>query len=277
MKGPMKTLRRSTAQLIPGLALLAVAICLAFNTKRVPALPGEAPVTTSAIPEEQPEPARPIQPTSPASAASNSIALRRALPDSTPVQLKSFEPVWTLQQSVDLLVSPKTTFAQKQAIWKRLKDAQQLGEAIADLEERVKNDPQVAEYSAVLGSAYLKGAGASKDQREQAILAMKADQTFDSALSLDPDQWEARYMKAVGLSYWPAQMNKTTEVLQRFTSLIQDQEEQNPQPEFSQAYLRLGDEYRKAGQIQSAQQVWQRGAALFPDDPDLKHKLASIQ
>jgi len=109
------------------------------------------------------------------------------------------------------------------------------------------------------------------------MFGMKADQTYDAALAADPAHWEARYMKAVGMSYWPSTMNKGKEVLERFTSLIQDQEQQPAQPQFSQTYVRLGDEYRKAGQIEYAQQVWQRGAVQFPDDPELKRKLASIQ
>src|SRR5439155_3274216 len=135
-------------------------------------------------------------------------------------------------------------------------------EAISALEQRRANDPQTAAYAAALGQAYLKKCASMEDMREQAILAMKADQTLEAALSLDPSNWEARYTKAVGMSYWPPQLNKEREVIEQFQTLIQQQEVQAPQPQFARSYTRLGDQYQKAGRADYAAQVWQRGAAL---------------
>lgn len=103
---------------------------------------------------------------------------------------------------------------------------------------------------------------------------MKADQTFDAALALDPANWEAGFFKTVSLSYWPKEMNRGPEVIQRFTHLIEQQETAPPQPHFAQSYVWLGEQYRKAGRDDYATQVWQRGAALFPGDPALQKKLA---
>jgi hypothetical protein len=274
MKGFMKTLFAYTAVLV---VTVAAALAIVGHSRRPsPLAPDPAPgnpvnrteetISVSQVQPQKPEP-NPERSTTPqASSVPSPVPQRTVL-----------EPSWTPDQAIHILVSSETTYAQKQAAWKRLRDPEQLDKAIAELEERAKNDPQIAGYSAVLGTAYLHRAGLTKDIREQAILGMKADQTFDAALNTDPNNWEARYMKAVGMSYWPAQMNKGLEVLQRFTLLIQDQEQLPAQPEFSQTYLHLGDEYRKAGQLENAQQVWQRGAALFPDDSELKRKLASIQ
>jgi tetratricopeptide (TPR) repeat protein len=104
---------------------------------------------------------------------------------------------------------------------------------------------------------------------------MKADQAFDLALGLDPLNWEARYTKALAMSYWPSELNKGQEVITQFRSLIEQQEAQAPQPEFERSYLRLGEEYEKAGRNDYALQVWQRGIAWFPESQDLKKKLDS--
>src|SRR5882672_8369133 len=112
-----------------------------------------------------------------------------------------FGPV--CEQMIEILLSPESNFEQRQAAWKRLKEAGQLDLAIARLEQRAVNDPGKAENAAALGEAYLKKAGAIEDMRQKAILAMKADETLELALSLDPSNWEARYIKAVGMSYWP--------------------------------------------------------------------------
>ena len=107
------------------------------------------------------------------------------------------------------------------------------------------------------------------------IAGMQADQYFDSALKLDPSNWDAQFFKAVAMSYWPAELNKGPEVIQRLASLIDQQETMPPQPQFAQTYVRLGDQYLKAGQPDYAQQTWQLGAARFPTDPTLQTKIAS--
>jgi tetratricopeptide (TPR) repeat protein len=180
-----------------------------------------------------------------------------------------------LRQDIETLASPQASFEQKQAVWERLRETGTLDQAIGELEQRLANDPQVPEYSAALGKAYLKKCALTQDVREQAIFAMKADQTLEAALSLDPSNWEARFTKAVGMSYWPAQLNKGQEVIQQFQALIELQEARAPQPEFAKSYVWLGDQYYKAGYSDAAAQVWQRGAALFPIDTELKAKLAS--
>jgi hypothetical protein len=178
-------------------------------------------------------------------------------------------------QNVDTLVSPHATFEQKQAVWKRLKETGKLDQAIGELEQRLASNPQVPELSAALGQAYMKKCAQIQDVREQALLAMKADQTLEAALNLDPSNWEARFTKTVGMSYWPAELNKGQEVIQEFSKLIELQESQPPQPHFARSYAWLGEQYRKAGHPDYAAQVWQRGAALFPSDAELRAKLAA--
>jgi tetratricopeptide (TPR) repeat protein len=180
------------------------------------------------------------------------------------------------EQSIELLVSPSATFDQKQAEWKHLKDSGSLGEIVAGLEKKATNNPQDTRYVAALGQAYLKQCAGMEDVREQAFLAMKADKTLEYALSLEPSNWEARYIKTVGMSYWPPQLNKAQEVLDQFRILIQEQETLPAEPQFARSYLRLGEQYQKSGQLDYATQVWQRGASFFPDNAELKNKLSSV-
>jgi tetratricopeptide (TPR) repeat protein len=177
--------------------------------------------------------------------------------------------------AIDTLVSPHATYAEKQAAWKELKDSGRLADAAAELEQLMANDPKNALYPAALGQAYLKLCGTTTDIRQQAVWAMTADVDFDTALNLDPSNWDARYTKAVGMSYWPANLNKGDEVIQQFNTLIAQQEQQPPQPQFAQTYEWLGKQYQKAGQANAAQQVWQRGAALYPDNSSLQSLLAA--
>ncbi len=179
-----------------------------------------------------------------------------------------------VRQAVDTLVSPQSSFAQRQAALEQLRKSGKLDQAISDLEQRVADDPRSAECPAALGRAYLQKCGTLQDVREQGILAMKADQAFDAALNLDANNWEARFTKAVAMSYWPTQMDRGTEVMQHFSTLIEQQEAQSPQPQFAQSYVWLGKEYAKYGHTKEAGDIWQRGAALFPQDQELRSKLS---
>lgn len=182
----------------------------------------------------------------------------------------------TFSQPLQTLVSPQANFAQKQAAWKQLRDSHQLDQVITDLELAAKEDPSAAKYPAVLGQAYLQKLMETQDIRDRAILAMKADQSFDQALNLDPSNWEARFWKASTLSHWPAELNKSEEVMQNLVTLVEQQEAQSPQPHFAQTYVLLGEQYQKAGYQDDAKQMWQRGARLFPDNSALRDKLANL-
>jgi len=189
----------------------------------------------------------------------------RVSTSSTPVGVKL---------AVETLVSPQSSYPQKEAAWKQLRDSGKLDQAITELEQRVASDPQTAEYSAMLGRAYLEKCSTLQDMREQGILGMKADMAFDDALKADPNNFEARFTKAVAMSYWPPQLNKGQEVIDNFTLLINQQEAQAPQPYFAQTYVWLGDQYQKSGRNDYALAVWQRGAALYPSDAALTKRLA---
>src|SRR5260370_6178681 len=220
-----------------------------------------------------------IQPLNPVSAEANQFRQNPTeanRPAQAPLAISATPDArLVFNQAIETLVSPQASFEEKQAIWKRLKETGNLDQAITELEQRAANDPQRAEYAAVLGQAYLKKCAGIEDVREQAILAMKADQHLETALGLDPSNWEARFTKAVGMSYWPMQLNNGQEVIEQFQTLIQQQEAQPPQPQFARPYLLLGDQYQKAGYPDYPAQVSQRGSALFPDNSELKHKLAS--
>jgi hypothetical protein len=180
-----------------------------------------------------------------------------------------------VNQAVDQLVSPHSNIQQKRSVWQQLKEEGGLDQAIGELERRTAANGGGAEYPSTLGQAYLQKCGTISDVREQGILAMQADKLFDTALGLDPANWEARYTKAVALSYWPASMGKGEEVVQHFLTLVQQQETQPSQPQFAETYVLLGEQYQKSARNDDARAVWERGSALFPDNEKLRGKLSA--
>ena len=184
----------------------------------------------------------------------------------------------TSSRAIDALVSSRSSYQEKQATWKQLQDAGGLDQTIAALKAGMAKHPNDAAYPAELGVAYinkLRTVHASGNYNEVAILGMQADQSFDAALKLDPSNWEAQYYKAASLAYWPPEMNKDPEVIQRLSSLIDQQETMPPQPQFAQTYVLLGEQYQKAGKPGQAMQTWKRGAAQFPNVAALRKKISS--
>ena len=192
---------------------------------------------------------------------------------------KPDRPPTAFNQAIDTLVSPQSGFREKQAAWKQLLAAGQLDDAIEALKQGAKDNPVSPEYAAMLGQAYLqKAAVVSKNGgsvNELGILGMSADQNFDAALKIDPANWDAQFFKAVAMSYWPTELNKGGEVVQRLSNLINQQQTMPDQPEFANTYLALGNQYQKLGQTDNALQTWQVGAAKFPNDSALQQKLTA--
>jgi hypothetical protein len=179
--------------------------------------------------------------------------------------------------AVEVLVAPDATHEQKQSVWKQLREGRGLDGAIAELQRRFTANPSSPENAAVLGQACLQKCATITDLRDQGMLAMQADKLFDTALNLNPQNWEARFTKAVAMSYWPASMGKTAEVIQQFLLLVQQQETHPSQPQFAETYVWLGDQYQKAGRNEDARSVWVRGSALYPTDQKLGARLEAVR
>lgn len=178
------------------------------------------------------------------------------------------------EQTVNSLISPQTSFVQKQAAWAGLRgNPGQIDRAIALLEQHALENPTDAEIPAQLGLAYLMKISTSQDVREQGMGGMKADLSFDAALKLDPTNWSANFLKSQALMHWPDSMNMGPQVVQRLSTLIEQQESQPSRPEFAMTYQLLGEQYQKSGQAEEARQIWTRGLSYFPGSRSLAQKL----
>lgn len=243
------------------------------------------PAAATIAPASATESSSASEPASPSETAGHSKPLASAsdTPVSQPAQSKlpkAVRPSETapdettrLRETIAQLLAAETPYPQKRALWEAVRREGKIDQVIAELESGVTNHPSSAAYPTTLGQAYLQKLQLSSDTRDHAILAMKADQNFDAALKLDENYWEAGFIKAVSLSYWPDMLNKRPEVIERFTRLITQQESAQSQPQFAQSYIYLGEQYAKDGQRDNAEQVWKRGAAFFPGDEGLKKKL----
>ena len=263
------------------LAVIAVGTVVYFNRQKTPPMPTSV---AESLPERTVEPASLGKNVVPEPEAPRTVLANSSEAATLPVKrqtagaLKPVNAPTALNQMVDTLVSTQTSFGDKQALWKKIKDEGNLDPAIAELKQRGVDNPNDAEVPATLGQAELQKAGVISQNggsiNEMGILGLQADQSFDAALKLDPANWEAQFFKAASMSYWPAELNKGPEVVQRFSALIDQQERMPAQPQFAQAYVLLGDYYQKTGQPDYAKLTWQMGSAKSPGDPTLQKKIS---
>lgn len=242
--------------------------------------PSAAPPVAEAAPEPvAPMKVRRVNTPEPAPVQTAAAETSPATPAPVATTAAPDDSATPLKKALSVLLSSQSSFDDKQAALKQLREANQLDQAVEALKQGATNNPTSVEYPTALGELYLQQAGVAartgKSINEMGILGMQADQNFDAALKLDPSNWDAQFFKAAALAHWPAELNKGDEVVQRFSALIDQQETMTPQPHFAKTYILLGDQYQKMGKPDYANATWQMGATKFPSDPVLQKKLHS--
>lgn len=278
-------MRKLVIAIILVCGVVAVAVVYLNRQKPLPPIPTSEiePSQNSTIAQE----ALPIENREPESRqvisqkTSEPVPAAVAPPTPEETKIESATNLTQLDLAMETLISPAATFEQKQAVWKQLRDAGQLDQAIEALKKSAANNPNSAEYPAMLGQAEFQKAGVVSrnggSASEMAILGMQADQSFDHALKIDPANWDAQFFKAVSLSYWPAELKKGDEVVQRLSNLIDQQDAMTSKPEFAQTYSVLGDQYKKMGKPDYAEQTWRLGLAKFPGATQLQTKISGLR
>jgi len=175
------------------------------------------------------------------------------------------------------LTDPSVSWEDRRKKWIDLARAGLLDEVLALYEKQAAENPDDTKAQTALGNAYLNKLFNSPQGPEAGIWGTKADKAFDKALSLDNHNWEARYVKAVSLSNWPAFLGKRPEAIANLETLVEQQSQGPLQPHYFQTYLTLGNLYKDSGSADKALAMWQQGLALFPDNADLQKQIQIAQ
>lgn len=110
----------------------------------------------------------------------------------------------------------------------------------------------------------------------QVILANTAVTRFSKSIELR-ESWLALYTRGNSYLYWPkvfgraplgvADLEKAVEIARR---------EEKKKRVYARSFAALGDGYWKTDQLDRAKVIWQEGAKLFPDDPQLRARLDAL-
>jgi tetratricopeptide (TPR) repeat protein len=273
-------MKTSTIVFIAVCGTIAVALVYANKSRTTVTVPPPvvnstpapaAPATTDNVPSLQvsaPAPAPVGSTPAPVAVAATAMAAAPKPDDSTNAAIR---------KAVDDLLSAKNGL-DKHNLFQSLVKSGQIDAVIAELQQRAAANTTDPEIPTTLGEAILNKVRDIHDKdpgdyNQMGILAMQADQSFNSALKLDPQNWEAQFVKNSSMTYWPANPDVDNQVVANLSKLIDQQATMTPSPQFAQTYVVLGNEYQKIGQPDKALATWQVGLQQFPGDPTLQKKV----
>jgi tetratricopeptide (TPR) repeat protein len=263
-------MKKSVILLIVACGVIAGAVIYLNRPKPAPA-PAMAADTTPA-PAEPPVEKMPAAKPELSPAPSTNVAMPAPVAAAVPADADTNSAAANaIGKAVDALLA---AHGGKHEMFEQLRKNGQLDAVIAELQKRAAADPTNPEIPTTLGEATLNKVKAlhdsgTADENEMGILAMQADQNFNTALKIDPQNWEAQFVKYSSMYYWPASPERDAQVAQQLSSLIDEQEGMPSQPGFAQTYVVLGNQYQKMGKSEEARATWQLGLQKFPGDPTL--------
>jgi tetratricopeptide (TPR) repeat protein len=107
----------------------------------------------------------------------------------------------------------------------------------------------------------------------QVILANNALKEFTKAVELQPN-WIAYYTRGMSYLFWPRVFNRAPFGVEDLSNALKIQRNEPRRPYHVRTYIGLGDGYWKIDDLKKARATWRAGLKLFPDNPDLKARLA---
>ncbi|MBM3985200.1 MAG: hypothetical protein FJ296_05865, partial [Planctomycetes bacterium] len=182
-----------------------------------------------------------------------------------------------LDDTFEALLDPDLDWDDREALWKKVREAELTDELIALVEAFAAARPNDPDAQVLLGSSYLEKIYEVGNGPEAGVWATKADKSFDAALALDDHHWDARFSKAVSLSFWPPMFGKQAEAINHFNTLIGQQEAGPSKPSHAQTYMWLGNLYLQQGKNDLAKQTYENGLKNFPGDEGLLKQLGLVQ
>jgi len=159
------------------------------------------------------------------------------------------------------------------ALFRKAGELGVLDKALAEMEKYVEAHPESVDARIDLAGAYIVKLMAVPEGMERGAWSQKSVAACEAALKIDPENWDAQYMKGMNLSQWPAFLGRQPEAIKTFEKLIEQQERGAPNPRYTQTYYQLGNTYRAAGNLEKARKVFARGLELYPEDKQLKEQI----
>ncbi|MHC4930804.1 MAG: tetratricopeptide repeat protein [Planctomycetota bacterium] len=212
----------------------------------------------------------------PAAAAATPVAEADPAPDAGKPEEAPAKPLPAdVQAAVQTLVGKRIGPTEANAIFAWLGANQdKILAAIQALEEEVAAHPKDPNLRVALATAYVSQLMyATPTGAQQGLVWTKAAASYDEAIKLEPEHWQARFGKAVGTTFIPPQFGQQPYAIRQFEELMDLQERAAPEAHHVHTYFQLGNLYKEMGNQEKARKIWARGLKLFPENGVLRDAL----
>ena len=161
------------------------------------------------------------------------------------------------------------------AIWAAAAKAGTTEDLLELYREAVEQDPNSVEANYNLAKAALDAAQADPNH-SNGVWWRESDDQLGRVLELDEGFADARYDKALNLSFWPSAFGRQPEAIRHFEQLVGDGNRLS-EGRHRQSFLWLGNLYAQNGRIDDALATYRSGLGQYPDDASLLAKLTQLE
>lgn len=194
-------------------------------------------------------------------------------PDGPQIYAKKRADVMAL---VKAYATGTATREQVGALMRLAKDKALMGRIVASLQDTIAADPEDLAARLQLAEVESARVHGAESITERAQLAGNVREQLAEILKRDPENWDARYMRAVGISHSQRTPQGRATAIREFEALIAMQEARSAEPRFAETYGELAKVYVAEKDLASARAALENGLARFPDAKALREQLEAL-
>ena len=156
------------------------------------------------------------------------------------------------------------------------KDKVLMDAVVEALTSRIEANPADVDVRMQLAEVQSARVHAAESITERAALGRSVGEQIRAILEQDPEHWDARYMRAVGISHSQRTPQGRAQAIREFESLIAVQQSRAPEARFARTYGQLALVHVANRDIDKARRALQQGLAQFPDATELRTQLSQL-
>jgi tetratricopeptide (TPR) repeat protein len=156
------------------------------------------------------------------------------------------------------------------------KDKDLMTRVVTRLNAQIAEDPDDVEARMQLVEVQSARLHSADSITERSLIRGTVKEQLQAVLERDENNWDARYMQAVGISHSQRSPQGRANAIKAFESLIAIQDGQARQPRFAKPYAELAGVLLQEKDTARARETIRAGLTQYPDDEDLKALLAKL-
>ena len=153
---------------------------------------------------------------------------------------------------------------------KMAKDKDLMARVVAQLDARIASDPNDVAARMQLVEVQSARLHSADSITERSMIRGSVQEQLTEVLERDPENWDANYMRAVGISHSQRTPQGRTNAIKAFQSLIKIQDGQARQPRFAKTYGQLAGVLLQEKKRAEAIATVESGLRQYPDDEELR-------